>query len=108
MHWVERGKLAAVKTIIVQGAPGAGKSSLLSNLTERYGDKIECPQFLELPDEILKDSGKLALEIVKKIAPGEAKQFRQKNIATSKVSEGISGITSGEVSTTRETDAEDI
>ncbi len=100
------GKKTAGHTIVFQGAPGAGKSMLLSQLVKLWEGKEEYPQFLPVSAAVLRDDTKLALEIIKKIAPGEEKRFRQNIIATGTTSGSIPGIASEEVSATRETKAE--
>ena len=108
MRRVRNGEKAAGKTFLIQGAPGAGKSALLSHLVKRWDGREGCPMVLELDADTLEDTSATALEIVKKIAPGQADRFRRRSISTGTASRGIPTITSAVISTSRETEAEDV
>ena len=56
MWRVERGQAAEGKTFLVQGAPGAGKTSLMSRIKELWaGRKREAPYVLDLTTDELSD-----------------------------------------------------
>ena len=65
MWRVERGQAAEGKTFLVQGAPGAGKTSLMSRIKELWaGRKRDAPYVLDLTTDELSDISQLIRRIV--------------------------------------------
>ncbi len=90
-------------TILFQGAPGAGKSALLSHLGKLWEGKKGAPQAMRLNEGALYDPGRTAQKIAERIDPEQAGRFRQSAIAAGAASGGIPAIAQGEASASRET-----
>ncbi|MCY4593067.1 MAG: ATP-binding protein [Alphaproteobacteria bacterium] len=85
---------AAGATRLIQGAPGAGKSSLLFELARRWdaaGGNAPRAVMLSLPD--FSDSETLAAGIVRQLSPDGAAGLRQTGTATSGGSVRLPGVT---------------
>ncbi len=96
---------AAGLTIVLQGAPGAGKTAVLSHLAMEWDGKPDRPHILRMSQTTLKDPETTALEIIRKIAPSKARDYRQKVVTSS--GGGISlGVVSTKGTTTQATDPE--
>ncbi len=98
-------KKAAGYTIVLQGAPGAGKTAVLSHLEEEWDGKKDRPHILSMDKISLKDPESAALEIIRKIDPSKAKDYRQKVVTNTGARIGL-GVVGAEGSTTRATDPE--
>ncbi len=98
-------KKAAGYTIVLQGAPGAGKTAVLSHLEEEWDGKKDRPHILSMDKISLKDPESAALEIIRKIDPSKAKDYRQKVVTNTGARIGL-GVIGAEGSTTRATDPE--
>ena len=72
--WKEK---TAGETRIVQGAPGAGKSALLSHLRKCWAADDAAPDAVELDLSVLDSMRSLAEAIVKAVAPDRVQQFKQ-------------------------------
>ncbi len=83
--------------VLVEGAPGAGKAALLSYLAEEWDGRKDRPAILKMPLEVLKDPSKAAMEILKKIDPSKARNYRHKVVSSIDSSVGIQGILAMEV-----------
>ncbi len=105
MRAIGRNEPAAGLTIVLQGAPGAGKTSVLSHLEKEWDGKKDRPHILPVDQISLEDPETAALEIIRKIAPSKAKDYRQKIVTSTGARMGIVGL-GAEGSTTRETDPE--
>ena len=98
-----KGEDAVGHTILFQGAPGAGKTSLLKHLQKLWSTKEGAPQALVMTKRTLQDPESTALMIAERIAPAEAGRFRQGITSTKSVTGGFKGFASGEYSKSRET-----
>ena len=87
------------------GRPRAGKTAVLSHLEKEWDGKKDRPHILPVDQTTLEDPETAALEIIRKIAPSKAKDYRQKVVTSSGARIGIGGL-GAEGSTTRATDPE--
>ena len=70
MWRIERGRNAAGKTFLVQGAPGAGKTSLLNRCMDLWAEQPRnAPYVLNLTTDVLKDISRLIRLIVLTVRP---------------------------------------
>ena len=83
LDFCRQGKETAGHFIVFRGAPGAGKTVLLSHFKEIWNGKPKCPQVLKIGLDTLEDTAATALEIVKKIAPEKAELFRRRLVGWS-------------------------
>ncbi len=72
MRALGRNQRAAGHTIVLQGAPGAGKTAILSHLEEEWDGKPDRPHVLEIRQAYLEDPATMALAIVRKLDPSKA------------------------------------
>ncbi len=71
------GRLPAGTTRIVQGAPGAGKTALLTRLQEIWDGDGTAPIAVRLPLSDLLSRCALAMKIVEALDPGKMREFRR-------------------------------
>ena len=77
MDWVGAKQTAPGLTSIVQGAPGAGKSSLLEHLKRSLGGENPQAHFLTFSEDRLPDTAAVVVEIAHTIEPDKAEEFHQ-------------------------------
>ena len=89
-------------TFLVQGAPGAGKSSLLAHLKNRWSGKDGCPMVMRLDKADLEDASETVLAIATEIVPDGAREFRQRIISSKSIMGRAGGIPEAGISTSGE------
>ncbi len=105
MRAIGRNEPAAGLTIVLQGAPGAGKTAVLTHLEKEWDGKKDRPHILPVDQISLEDPETAALEIIRKIDPSKAKDYRQKVVTNTGARICLGGL-GAEGSTTRATDPE--
>ena len=88
----QQGKKTEGHIIVLRGAPGAGKTALLSHLEETLDGNPERPYALELNLEDLENTAALAGKIIQEQAPAAEKMFRTRIVKNISVSGGIAGL----------------
>ena len=88
----KEGKKTAGALVVFRGAPGAGKTALLSHLEETRDGNPERPYALELNLEDLENTAALAGKIIQELAPAAEKMFRTRIVNNISVSGGIAGV----------------
>ena len=103
MDLVEEGKNAAGRTFLVQGAPGAGKTSLLDHLKRRWVGRRDGPRVLDVAKDDLEDLPTLVEGIAECIDSSMARRFRQTRTSGGGASVMVPGVAEAGVSTGRTT-----
>ena len=85
------GELAAGHIVVFQGAPGAGKSSLLAHL-RKFGVPGTDPLVISVSTNLLENTGDLVQEIGKRVLPSKAKELDRKTTKVERISFGIKNI----------------
>ena len=88
----KQGKKTAGALVVFRGAPGAGKTALLSHLEETWNGNPERPYVLELNLEDLENTAALAGKIIQEVEPAAEKMFRTRIVNNISVSGGIAGV----------------
>ena len=99
---IAAGEVVPGLTFLVQGAPGAGKSSLLSHLKSRWIGKDD-PVVMSVPEAVLKDPEALVRRIAERVVPSKAKALDRKTVSTTHGGAGGSSPIGVGHSRTRET-----
>ena len=112
-HRSQGGKKTGGHLVVFQGAPGAGKSSLLEHLEELWsradpGSPVPVPQPLDLELETLANSEATARAIVKKVDPEKEEAFRNRAVKNATLSGGNPGIASGKFTAVKDTSPPEI
>ncbi len=93
---VRSGRKASSMTALLQGAPGAGKTSLLHHLQQRWeteGDRA--PHVVWADTQTLKDEGKLAVAIIDTLHRDASQVWRTVRSAERSGQAGLSGLSAG-------------
>ena len=79
----QQGKKTGGHIIVLRGAPGAGKSSLLEHVAERWTEETD-PLVISIPRKNLKNTGAVVWKIGEHVFPSEAKKLDEKTVSTTR------------------------
>ena len=102
LDYCRQGEETAGHFIVFRGAPGAGKTALLTHFKKSRPGKPDCLLALKLGVNTLEDPKEIALAIVQKVDPGKEEQFRQRMVTNASFSGGVPAVVSGEVTVTKD------
>ena len=89
---VTAGKEASSMTALLQGAPGAGKTSILNHLIDRWRKDAEnAPYVVKIKPADLEDEAELAVAIIEAVRPGASLVWRTEHTAGRTGRAGFSG-----------------